>query len=428
MPPFYFMSKTNKSNNTISRTEYINTVLAAIHELALEKKLPQDTIAEAIGDAVKKQFELDNPEEILKVEINIDNKVISYKKEFEVTDVEDFNEYNQINVNDPRAKEGKLSVGDKYYEDITDKIISLGSTFFVRVFSSLKYNVNVHTSREVYAQWKGLANTIIQGVVDKTSSRGAIVDLSSATKRYDYIKNAVKGFMPRVESIPKETLLTGNSYPFFIKEIKEKGQDGEQIILSRADAGLVRRLLYIYMPEIQENIIEIKKIVRIPGFKTKISLISHRAGVEAVGSIIGVKGQRIKELQKIINNERIEVIEYTDDFAKYLVNVCSPAVVIGYNIRENKTATDSITRSIDIITLEDQKSLLIGPEGKNSKLIARFLEAAEVDFYTEEEAKSGEKKVEYTPIPPAYILKKQVRRFDQNRNFNKSNSNNESDL
>jgi N utilization substance protein A len=153
--------------------------------------------------------------------------------------------------------------------------------------------------------------------------------------------------------------------------------------LSRAHPGLIKYLLKIHVPEIQEKLIEIKDIARIAGFKTKLSVISHQPGVEAVGTIIGARGSRIKTVQEQIHGEHIEVIEYSDDFRKYIVDVCSPAEISGVTIIEPKTPAER--RQIIIVTKPDKTALLIGKKGSNIRLISELLKA-DIEIQNLEEA------------------------------------------
>jgi N utilization substance protein A len=153
--------------------------------------------------------------------------------------------------------------------------------------------------------------------------------------------------------------------------------------LSRADVGLVKYLMRLQIPEIQENIIEIKDAARISGFKTKISVMSHQPGIEAVGTVIGNRGNRIKGIQDQLNGEHIEVFEYEDNFANYLVNVCSPAELVGYKVEEPGQYIER--REITLITRPDKLALLIGKKGANVRLISDLLKS-DIEIRTIDEA------------------------------------------
>jgi N utilization substance protein A len=134
--------------------------------------------------------------------------------------------------------------------------------------------------------------------------------------------------------------------------------------LSRADIKLVDFFLKTQIPEIQEGIIEIKKIARIPGFKTKIAVVSNNNSISPVGTIIGFKGTRVNEISKLINNEKIEVIEYSNDFNRFIYNVCLPVELQGIIIDEPENPKEK--RSITLVVKNDDLRSIIGRKGFNT--------------------------------------------------------------
>jgi N utilization substance protein A len=121
----------------------------------------------------------------------------------------------------------------------------------------------------------------------------------------------------------------------------------------------------------------------VAGFKTKLSVISHQASVEPAGTIIGPRGSRIKNIQEQVHGEHIEVIEYVDDFKQYIVNVCSPAEIVGFAIKEPATIEER--REINLVARSDKLALLIGKRGSNVRLISEMLKA-NIEISTVEEA------------------------------------------
>jgi len=165
----------------------------------------------------------------------------------------------------------------------------------------------------------------------------------------------------------------------------------------------------LQIPEIQEKIIEIKDIARIPGFKTKVSLISHQNGVEPAGTVIGPRGSRIKAITEQIHNEKIEIIDYDDDYTKYVINVCSPAEICGLKVIEPQTPEER--KQVILIAKIDKLALLIGKKGANVRLISQMLNA-DVEVKTVEEAHA-----EHLVYEKIDIKSFQQRQFD--RTFHK---------
>ena len=184
----------------------------------------------------------------------------------------------------------------------------------------------------------------------------------------------------------------------------------------------------LQIPEIQENIIEIKGAARIAGFKTKISVTSHQPGIEAVGTVIGNRGSRIKGIQEQLNGEHIEVFEYEDNFANYLVNVCSPAELVGYKIEEQGQYMER--REITLITRPDKLALLIGKKGANVRLISELLKA-DIEIKTVDDAAQENIKYEKIEVTNSrqQTFKKTFNKYSSNSDIlNKYNTSKISDL
>jgi N utilization substance protein A len=184
----------------------------------------------------------------------------------------------------------------------------------------------------------------------------------------------------------------------------------------------------LQIPEIQENIIEIKDAARIAGFKTKLSVVSHRPGIEAVGTVIGNRGMRIKNIQEQLNGEHIEVFEYEDNFANYLVNVCAPAELVGYKIEEQGQYIER--REITLITQPDKLALLIGKKGANVRLISDLLKS-DIEIRTVDEAAQENIKYEKIEVSNSrqQTFKKTFNKYSSNDDIlNKYNTSKITDL
>jgi N utilization substance protein A len=177
-------------------------------------------------------------------------------------------------------------------------------------------------------------------------------------------------------------------------------------------------MMRIQIPELQENRIEIKDIARVAGFKTKVSVISHQPSIDPTGAIIGQRGQRINAVRDLIDNsknEKIEVIEYSDDFTTYIINVCSPAEISGFAVTEPKAPEDR--KQIVLVARDDKLALLIGKRGCNVRLISDLLNA-DIEIRSVQEAQ--ETNLEYTHIDMS-----KMRQQGFNKTFNKYKTSND---
>lgn len=372
-------------------------LISAIKLIADEKKIPRDAVADALKDAITKAYVKEYPEEIINAEIDIDNATLNVNRQFTIVEEsEELNDYCEISLQDAKDyykhlkidKEVKL--GDVVNQPIQlDKLPKKIVSHIMQIF---KQSITVQANNEIFNEWKDRVGEIVYAEVEK-DDHGIFVNL----------ENGQYGFMSLREGIPGEKIIPGHKYNFLIKEVKQQSS-GWPIILSRADERLVKGLLTLEVPEIQEKIIEIVDIARAPGFKTKVALISHQPGVEPCGSVIGAKGVRIQAISNAIYGERIEVIEYSDNFESYLIDVCSPATIVGYKIISEETPEHK--KQLIIVVPGDQLALLIGKKGQNIQLVAKLLKA-DVDVKTPEDAKYDN--LQYTHLE---IKSLKQRKFD----------------
>jgi len=160
----------------------------------------------------------------------------------------------------------------------------------------------------------------------------------------------------------------------------EKGSKGPVVILSRTHPDLVRRLFEVEVPEIYEKIVQIVNVVREPGMRTKLSVISNNPKVDPVGACVGVKGARVKPIIDELHGERIDLIPHTTDIEKFMSSALSPAKVIKVNIisKEDKRA--------EVLVMDDQLSLAIGKNGHNVRLAAKLV-GYHIDIKSESQKK-----------------------------------------
>ena len=192
-----------------------------------------------------------------------------------------------------------------------------------------------------------------------------------------------EAMMPPKEQIRSENYHLNQRLTFYLKGIEETMR-GQQIVVSRADEGLVEGLFRREVPEVSSGAVEIKKIAREPGSRTKIAVASNQAGVDPVGSCVGQKGVRVQAVINELGGEKIDVVQYSDDPAKFIAQSLSPAEQI-------KVVLDEKERVATVTAPEDQLSLAIGKSGQNVRLAAK-LSGYKIDIKEVEEVKEEKKK------------------------------------
>ena len=174
-----------------------------------------------------------------------------------------------------------------------------------------------------------------------------------------------EGKIPPQEQVPGEVYTHGERIKCFVVEVKQ-GLKGPEIMLSRSHPGLVKQLFALEVPEIKDGIVEIMGVSREAGHRTKIAVRSHRAGVSPKGSLIGPLGARSRAVMDELNGEKIDIVDYDEDPAKYVAHALAPAKV------SSVTIVDELSRSAKVVVPDYQLSLAIGKDGQNARLAARL--------------------------------------------------------
>ena len=264
----------------------------------------------------------------------------------------------------------KISKSAKIDEEIK---IPLDTDDFSRIAAQTAKQVIVQKIREserdsLYEEMKAKIGEMINGSIYKISNKNIIVDLGKT-----------EAILPVSEQVSKETFSVGQHIRALIIKA-EKNTKGPNIVLSRTHPDLVKVLFELEVPEIYEKVVDIVNIVREPGLRTKISVVSHNSKVDPVGACVGVKGARIKPIIDELRGERIDLIPFSNDPVKYITSALSPAKVLTVAIisEEEKKA--------EVIVSNDMLSLAIGKSGHNVRLAAR-LTGWHIDVKSEEQKK-----------------------------------------
>lgn len=226
----------------------------------------------------------------------------------------------------------------------------------------------------IYEEFIGRKGTIIGGIVRRVDRRHIIVDLGR-----------VEAVLPPEQQVPREYYKMKERIRAVLLDIKESPRGEPRLILSRAHVSFVMRLFESEVPEIAENIVEIKAISRDPGGRTKIAVASNDSDVDAVGACVGMRGSRVQSIIQELRGEKVDIVPWSEDPARYVCNALSPAVV-------NKVVIDENSRSMEVIVDDDQLSLAIGRKGQNVRLASQLTEW-KIDIKTESRIKQEQQEV-----------------------------------
>jgi N utilization substance protein A len=207
----------------------------------------------------------------------------------------------------------------------------------------------------LYDDYEKRVGQLVNGTVQRYDGEELVINLGK-----------VEAYLPKDERVRGETFAPGDRIRAIVVEVRKDGPR-VRIIVSRAHADLVRRLFELEVPEIADGIIEIKRVVREPGYRTKMAVISQDPKIDCIGACVGVRGSRIKAVIDELRGERIDIIRWSDSLETLIMNGLKPATIHLDNIYP-----DVATRSAVVLVDEDQQSLAIGKKGQNVRLASRL--------------------------------------------------------
>ena len=352
------MAKRRKQKHQIDK----KIIIEAFAEMAKNKNIDRDLLQGVLEDTlsmiVRKKFGQESNFEII---VNMDKGDIEIYLMREIVE-EVFDPNTEITLEEANlhAEEGEeYEIGDEFIEEIT--LDNIADNFGRRLVSLASQNLNQRI--------KEIEKDLIFNEYNKKVGE-VIVGEIYQVRRHDILvmhdKNEVR--LPRDQQIPNEQYKYKKTHSIkaIIKEVRRAGTSGQpDVIISRTSEKFLERLFEIEIPEIYDGIIQIKGIARDPGERSKVAVMSFDERVDPVGACVGMKGIRIHSIVRELNNENIDLIEFTEQPAVYIMRALAPAKIKDIQINEElKTATITLS--------EDQVSLAIGRNGQNVRLASRL--------------------------------------------------------
>ncbi|MCB1197049.1 MAG: transcription termination/antitermination protein NusA [Deltaproteobacteria bacterium] len=221
----------------------------------------------------------------------------------------------------------------------------------------------------IFNEYKDRVGQLIAGIVRRMERRNLIVDLGRT-----------EAFLPYSEQVPREHFRPGDRIQCYVKEINRTPR-GAQIVISRAHEGLLTKLFENEVPEIYEGVVAIESAAREPGGRSKISVSTKDSSVDPVGACVGMKGSRVQAVVQELRGEKIDIVPFDADPARFVCNAIAPAEV-------SRVILDEKNHSMELIVADDQLSLAIGKKGQNVRLAAK-LTGWKIDIHSETKMKAA---------------------------------------
>ena len=205
----------------------------------------------------------------------------------------------------------------------------------------------------IYSEFKDRTGDIVSGTVRRFERSDVYLDLGK-----------FEALLPNRERVPTEEYQVGERVRCYVKAV-DTGSHGPEIILSRADPDFVVKLFKLEVSEINDGTIEVKAIAREPGYRTKLAVYSRDEKVDPVGACVGLRGQRVKNIVRELNNEKVDIIPWDPEIENFVANALNPAKLESINIDEDR-------RRLNVVVDEEQLSLAIGKRGQNARLTSKL--------------------------------------------------------
>jgi N utilization substance protein A len=352
-----------------------------IEEISELHNLPKSSVQDALREALLKGYERyrrsqvshsrqEFPEDYFtnfEVQLDIEEegfRILATKNIVESVENAD----HQISLEQVREVEQEVQLGDEVVLDVTPEKKDFGRMAAIQTKQILQQKLRDLQRAMIQSEFKELEGTVLSGKVQRFERQSVIMTVQSA-----YGQPEVEAELPKGEQIPSDNYRANAAFKVYMKKVREGSHRGPQLIVSRADAGLVVYLFANEVPEIEEGIVRIVAISREANppsryvtARTKIAVDTLERDVDPVGACIGARGSRIQAVVNELRGEKIDVIRWSPDPATYIANSLSPAKI------DDVILTNAEERQAVVLVAQDQQSLAIGKEGQNVRLAARL--------------------------------------------------------
>jgi N utilization substance protein A len=338
-------------------------LIESFAEFARSKNIDRPTVIRILEDVlramIRKKFEVDDNFDII---INLDEGDLEIWRFREIVDdnSEDIWEHNKISLSEARKIETDFEIGEEVAEKT--ELGSFGRRAIMAAKQALVQKVKDLEKDVLYNKYAQLIGEMISAEVYQILNREVIL--------IDDEKNELT--LPKAEQIPKDRFRKGDYIRAIVHKV-ELQKSTPRVVLSRTAPVFLERLFESEVPEIAEGLITIKKVVREPGERAKVAVESYDDRIDPVGACVGMKGSRIHSIVRELQNENIDVINYTDNLDLYIARALSPAKLSSIQHKEDRVA---------VYLQPEQVSLAIGKGGQNIKLASRLIDK-EIDVYRE---------------------------------------------
>ncbi|MEG0526403.1 transcription termination factor NusA [Amedibacillus sp. YH-ame10] len=327
--------------------------MAAMQAIESDRKLSKEIVVDALQEALSKAFRkhIEIPDALVRVDVNEKSGDIKvFQQRLIVEEVED--DELEISLKDAKRINQDLELEGFVEEEID--ITSFGRAAVILAKNVMKQKIREAEKLAVYEEYCDKVEEMIFGTIESVEEKFCVVNIGKTL-----------AIMPKNQQIPNEVYRESQIIRVVISEVNKETK-GAQVLVSRADATLVKRLFEKEVPEIFQGIIEIKAIAREAGERTKMAVYSHNENIDPIGACIGPRGQRVQVIIDELGGEKIDIFEWSEDVTELIKNALSPAEVLAVIPNEDRRG------GLLVVVPDNQLSLAIGKRGKNARLAVKL--------------------------------------------------------
>ncbi|MFC1960534.1 transcription termination factor NusA [Chloroflexota bacterium] len=339
-----------------------NEFVLAVNEIIDVRALPREVILDALRIALISAYRRDvsvSSSQQVDAEVDMATGTVTLLVEKEtVESVQDTR--TEVKLSEARQVDPDVELGDTLLVPIEDMTGKFGRIAAQTAKQVILQKIREAERESLYEEYVEREGDLISGTVQSITQQGVTISLGRA-----------EALLPRTHMMPSERYRPHDKVRTYLLEVK-KGNRGPQIIVSRSHRNMLRRLLEYEVPEIYNGQVEIKNIAREAGYRSKVAVAALQEGVDPVGACVGMRGIRIQNIVRELNEEKIDVIEWNQDSAVFITKALSPARVTGVFLDEYADSGRGGMGTATVIVPDDQLSLAIGREGQNARLAAKL--------------------------------------------------------
>ncbi len=331
-------------------------IVALIEFYEKEKAIDRERVVEALEyafcSAYRKMVPGADAIENLRAEINEKKGDTRILASLEVVADDDYvDKFNEVPLAVARRKEGEAELGQRLEFDVTPK--NFGRIAVQTAKQTMMQRLRQAEKEKIYDEFKDRAGDIVSGSVRRFEKSDVMIDLGKFEAR-----------MPSKERVGTEEYNVGDRIRCYVVSVENEGR-GPEIILSRSHPNFVRRLFESEVAEISDRTVELRAVAREAGYRTKVAVYTHDDKVDPVGACVGLRGARVKNIVRELNNERVDIIRWNDDIAEFVTEALKPAKVRSLTLDEEE-------RVVHVTVDEEDLSKAIGRRGQNARLTSKL--------------------------------------------------------